>query len=97
MTRSKCRLLQAGRCASYRAILPLVRAGSSRDPSSARTLDAPMHPVMKTAEERLTQEQRDALWKWRWLGFANSTPAFKASLALLAIAALALLAAPFFG
>ena len=56
-----------------------------------------MHLVMKTAEERLTQEQRDALWKWRWLGFANSTPAFKASLALLAIAALALLAAPFFG
>jgi hypothetical protein len=40
----------------------------------------------------LTAEQSDALWKWRWLGLRGSTPAFKASLVLLAVAALALVA-----
>ncbi len=39
---------------------------------------------------RLTEMQREALWKWRWLGYANSTPAFKASLVLLALAAVGL-------
>jgi len=40
--------------------------------------------------ERLTDEQRDALWKWRWLGWRASTPAFKASLVVLGVAAVAL-------
>jgi hypothetical protein len=34
--------------------------------------------------------QRDAVWKWRWLGLRDSTPAFKASLVLLAAMLLAL-------
>jgi hypothetical protein len=39
---------------------------------------------------RLSSRQRDALWKWRWLGLRDSTPAFKASLVLLAAVAFAL-------
>jgi hypothetical protein len=39
---------------------------------------------------RLTTEQRESLWKWRWLGWRASTPAFKASLAVLAVATVAL-------
>ena len=41
-----------------------------------------------TPEEReaLRQEQRDALWKWRWLGWRRSTPAFKLFMALAAAA-----------
>ena len=31
----------------------------------------------------LTERRQDALWKWRWLGLRDSTPAFKASLVLL--------------
>jgi len=38
----------------------------------------------------LSPEQRDALWKWRWLGLRDSTPAFKASLVLLAAIVFAL-------
>lgn len=34
--------------------------------------------------------QREALWKWRWLGWRDSTPGFKGSMALLAAAAVAL-------
>lgn len=34
-----------------------------------------------TAEVR--DRQRAAIGKWRWLGFRDSTPAFKASLVLL--------------
>jgi hypothetical protein len=45
---------------------------------------------MSNASDQLTQMQRDALWKWRWLGWRDSTPAFKASLVLLAVLALAL-------
>ncbi len=45
---------------------------------------------MAGLHEHLRQEQLDALWKWRWLGWRNSTPAFKASLVLLGVAALAL-------
>jgi len=37
--------------------------------------------------ERIHQRQRDAIWKWRWLGWSGSTPAFKGSLLLLAVAA----------
>jgi hypothetical protein len=40
--------------------------------------------------DRLSERRRDALWKWRWLGFKDSTPAFKASLILLAAMAFAL-------
>jgi hypothetical protein len=46
------------------------------------------------ADERthgLTEAQREALWTWRWLGWRGSTPAFKASIALLAVLGLALL------
>jgi hypothetical protein len=39
---------------------------------------------------RLTSEQRDSLWKWRWLGWRGSTAAFKVSMAVLAVAALGL-------
>jgi len=45
---------------------------------------------MATPHERLTQMQRDALWKWRWLGWRDSTPAFKASMVVLGLLALAL-------
>lgn len=41
-------------------------------------------------DERLSERQRDALWKWRWLGWRDSTPGFKITLALLGIAALAI-------
>lgn len=40
--------------------------------------------------DRLNPAQRDALWKWRWLGLRGSTPAFKACLVLLAAVAFAL-------
>jgi hypothetical protein len=45
---------------------------------------------MTSARESLMQEQRDAIWKWRWLGLRKSTPAFKASLVLLAVGAAAI-------
>lgn len=45
---------------------------------------------MAKTSDRLTETQRDALWKWRWLGWRDSTPAFKASIALLTLLALAL-------
>jgi hypothetical protein len=38
--------------------------------------------------DQLTQIQRDAIWKWRWLGFRNSTPGFKGSLVILGVAAI---------
>ena len=44
--------------------------------------------------DRLTETQRDALWKWRWLGWRGSTPAFKASL-LIAVGAAIYLAVQF--
>lgn len=45
---------------------------------------------MRTRDEHLSERQRDAIWKWRWLGFRDSTPAFKISLGLLAFFALAI-------
>ncbi len=42
----------------------------------------------------LTDLQRESLWKWRWLGWRNSTPAFKASMVVLAIAAAVVVAMP---
>jgi hypothetical protein len=38
----------------------------------------------------LQQEQLDAIWKWKWLGWRRSTPAFKGMLVILAVAALGL-------
>lgn len=40
---------------------------------------------------RLTDGQRRAIGKWHWLGWRNSTPAFKASVALLGAVAFALI------
>lgn len=40
--------------------------------------------------DHISERQRDALWKWRWLGWRESTPAFKLSLALLGAAAIGL-------
>jgi hypothetical protein len=42
--------------------------------------------------QRMRQMQRDAIWKWRWLGLRNSTPGFKGSLVLIAVAAIAIFA-----
>ena len=50
-----------------------------------------------TAEDRLSAKQRDALWKWRWLGWRDSTPAFKASLVLCAVALVAILVKGYLG
>lgn len=36
--------------------------------------------------------QREALWTWTWLGWRDSTPAFKASLVLAIIALAGILA-----
>jgi len=47
---------------------------------------------MSIGREELHQRQREAIWKWQWLGFRDSTPAFKASLVILGLAALALAA-----
>jgi hypothetical protein len=38
------------------------------------------------SREQLRRRQREALWKWRWLGLRESTPGFKASLVLLGAA-----------
>jgi hypothetical protein len=38
----------------------------------------------------LTELQREALWKWRWLGIAKGTPAFQATLLVLEIVAFAI-------
>lgn len=32
---------------------------------------------------QLPQRQRDAIWKWRWLGLRDSTPGFKGSVIVL--------------
>jgi hypothetical protein len=42
--------------------------------------------------DQLTARRQEALWKWRWLGWRDSTPAFKASLLLLAAVLFALIA-----
>jgi hypothetical protein len=38
------------------------------------------------SRDQLRQKQREAIWKWRWLGFRESTPGFKGSMVLLVIA-----------
>jgi len=45
---------------------------------------------MATSDDRLAQTRRDALWKWRWLGWRDSTPAFKLSIAVLVLVAIGL-------
>jgi hypothetical protein len=47
---------------------------------------------MTERQDQLRQMQRAAIWKWRWLGFRNSTPAFKGSLIVLGVAAIYLAA-----
>ena len=42
---------------------------------------------MNAQHERIHQIQRDAIWKWRWLGLRDSTPGFKGSLLILAVVA----------
>lgn len=42
--------------------------------------------------DELRERRLRAIWKWQWLGWRDSTPAFKASLFLLAAVALALIA-----
>jgi hypothetical protein len=34
----------------------------------------------------LRQRQRDAIWKWRWLGLRDSTPGFKGIMVVLGVA-----------
>ncbi len=41
--------------------------------------------------EDLRQRQREAIWRWRWLGFRDSTPGFKASLLMIAAAAIGII------
>lgn len=41
----------------------------------------------RTVREGLRDRQREAIWKWRWLGFRDSTPAFKGSLVIMAAVA----------
>ena len=40
---------------------------------------------MGEQREQLRQRQREALWKWRWLGWRESTPGFKGTLIILAV------------
>ena len=42
---------------------------------------------MREHREQLRQKQRDALWKWRWLGLRDSTLGFKAGLIVLGVVA----------
>lgn len=41
---------------------------------------------MHESKTRLREKQREALWKWRWLGLRDSTPGFKGAMVLLAAA-----------
>jgi hypothetical protein len=43
-----------------------------------------------STNEDVRAKQRDAIWKWRWLGWRDSTPGFKGALVLLAVAAVGL-------
>jgi hypothetical protein len=36
---------------------------------------------------QVRQRQREAVWKWRWLGMRDSTPGFKGSMILLGVVA----------
>jgi hypothetical protein len=39
-------------------------------------------------KEQLRQKQRDAIWKWRWLGLRDSTPGFKGMLVIVVCVAI---------
>lgn len=41
---------------------------------------------MNERRGQLRQRQRDAIWKWRWLGLRDSTPGFKGMMIALGIA-----------
>jgi hypothetical protein len=45
---------------------------------------------MSTPRQQTRQLQRDAIWKWRWLGVRDSTPGFKGAMVGLAAAAFTL-------
>ena len=38
---------------------------------------------MSVRRGQLRQKQREAIWKWRWLGLRGSTPGFKGSMIAL--------------
>jgi hypothetical protein len=40
---------------------------------------------MPESRGQLRQRQRDAIWKWRWLGWRDSTPGFKGSMVVLGV------------
>jgi hypothetical protein len=42
---------------------------------------------MPRQREQLRQTQRDAIWKWRWLGLRKSTPGFKGAIVVLIVVA----------
>jgi len=44
-----------------------------------------------SGREDLRQKQRDAIWRWRWLGFRDSTPGFKGSLIVIAVVAIGII------
>jgi hypothetical protein len=41
---------------------------------------------MDERRDRLRQKQRDAIWKWRWLGLRESTPGFKGAMVVVVVA-----------
>ncbi len=42
---------------------------------------------MDERRQQLRRRQRDAIWRWRWLGLRESTPGFKGSMIVLAVVA----------
>ncbi|KAF0208663.1 MAG: hypothetical protein Q8S43_11265 [Actinomycetota bacterium] len=50
--------------------------------------------ILMALRRHLSELQREALWKWRWLGWSNATPAFKASIYVLIVAAAVVAALP---
>jgi hypothetical protein len=38
---------------------------------------------VNTSRDEARRLQREAIWKWRWLGLRNSTPGFKGAVVLL--------------
>ena len=41
---------------------------------------------MDEHRRQLRQRQRDAIWKWRWLGLRESTPGFKGAMIAVVVA-----------
>ena len=67
---------------------PLCRAsgtGGSNPPLSV--LISGRIRYMPRQREQLRQTQRDAIWKWRWLGLRKSTPGFKGAIVVLIVVA----------